>query len=178
MGRGKRDMENCIYRFVQSAVVVSAAFVALLPLPASATDYDLTTTGATAIVNSALFKQINPHSTGTGVLDPFLRVQANSLEEGYNTSATPPPMDDKSGSWTHDLLLSSVAATNIGGTTYYQFMLDINENTGGSNEFLSLDSVKIYTSTTASQNVGSLTSLVGTLRFNLDAPSDNTVLLN
>jgi hypothetical protein len=171
-------MGNRIYRLVQSAVMLSTALVLLLPLSASATDYDLTSTGATATVNGALFKQISPQSTGTGVLDPFLRVQADNVEEGYNTSAKPAPMDDKSGSWTHDLLLSSLAVTNIGGSAYYGFMLDVNENSGDSNNLVSLDAVQIYTSTTAGQNTGSLTSLVGSLRFNLDAASDNTVLLD
>ena len=152
-----------------------AATLAVASIQAKAVELDLRTAGASGTINGAFFDQINPQSTGTGVLDPFLRIQANDQEQGYNSNAA--PLDDKSGTWTHDLLLSSLGAVDYKDVDCYQFVLDINENTGSNNELLSLDSVKIYTSTTPNQSVA-LGSLIGTLRYDLDTGGDNAILLD
>jgi len=104
--------------------------------------------------------QIDPQSTGTGVIDSFLRVQAsggNTSEQGYNTSLSA-PLDDKSGSFTRSLLLTEVPIVNIGGVDYYQFLLDINQvNSSG---LLSLNQIQLFTSST-DRNDGTV-SLNGT----------------
>ena len=64
----------------------------------------------------------------------------------------------------------------IGSQSYYRFILDVNEVSGGGNEYVSLDSLKIYTSTTPNQSVAE--NLLGTLRYNMDAVGDNGVKLN
>src|SRR5262249_9048332 len=80
----------------------------LASISAMASIVDLTTTGASGSIGDAFFQQTGPQPTGTGVIDPFLRLQANGNEAGYNTSASGAVFNDKTGTWTHDLLLSSL----------------------------------------------------------------------
>ena len=159
-------------------VVASTMFVA----NTSATTLDLTTAGSSGSINGATFATTDTQSTGTGVLDPFLRLQANGTEQGYNTGGSPVPYDDKAGTWTHALLLSTVPIVNIGGTNYYQFLLDINQT--GSNSLISLDQLKIWTT-----NMPNLTGNVGTISgpwsgvtakkaYSLDDGGDNSITLD
>ena len=119
---------------------------------------DLTTAGSSGsaagtIGGTFVVEQISPQSTGTGVIDPFLRIQAVGNEGGYNTDGAV-EYDAKAGIWTHAIQLSDLASSvvNIGGVSYYRFMLDINQNTGGSptdpvpNEHLSLNQIQIFQS--------------------------------
>jgi hypothetical protein len=114
--------------------------------PAS-TVIDLTTAGASNGVGSLanlggnfIVQQISPQSTGTGVIDSFLRIQQDGTERGFNTSVNNPPLDDKAGNFTRALLLSEIPTVTIGGTDYLQFLLDINQN--GNNK-LSLNQIEI-----------------------------------
>lgn len=85
---------------------------------------------------------INSQSTGTGVIDSFLRIQQTGQERGYNTSLGT-PLDDKApaGGFTRALTLGEIPTVNIGGTVYRQFLLDINQN---GNNLLSLNQVQIF----------------------------------
>jgi hypothetical protein len=128
-----------------------------------ATPIDLTTAGATSGVktsssgDSFIVTQIDPQSTGTGVIDSFLRVQANGNEQGYNTSLGT-PLDDKGGTFTRALLLSEVPIVNLGGTDYYQFLLDVNQTS--SDGLLSLNQIQLFTSST--DRADGIVSLNGT----------------
>jgi len=114
-----------------------------------ASNIDLTTAGATSGVklsasgDNFIVTQIAPQSTGTGVIDSFLRVQSNGNEQGYNTSLGT-PFDDKGGSFTRALLLSEVPTVNLGGVDYYQFLLDINQTNASG--LLSLNQIQLFTS--------------------------------
>ena len=135
--------------------------------------------------------------TGTGVLDPFLRVQqpnANQTnEQGYNTSGGT-PLDDKPppGVWTRDLLMADLlkVALDSGGNGY-QFLLDIDEKKAGSNSLLSLDGLKLYAVNFGSSPIGEATDSNGNwvidptefsdtpkLLWDMDADADNAVLLD
>jgi hypothetical protein len=137
------------------------------------------------------FDFMTQQPTGTGVIDPFLRLQRNGVEQGYNTSGATAqgPFDDKPGIWTHDIRMSDLNLVTVGGVNYYEFLLDVNEAVGHQNEFISLDRLQIYTSTIGSQttevlnNAGTVNQTVGlassTLRYNLDSGGiDNAVLLD
>jgi hypothetical protein len=113
-------------------------------------------TGTAALTGgNFIVQQISPQSTGTGVIDSFLRVQSNNNEQGYNTS-NGTPYDDKGGNFTRALSLSEVPIVNltctaagctqvaVGGTAYRQFLLDLNQNTGGNNELIDLNQVQIF----------------------------------
>jgi hypothetical protein len=118
---------------------------------------DLTTAGATDTINGALFQQVDAASTGTGLIQSFVRIQANGEEAGYNTDYRGVEFDElTSATFTHSLSLSDVPIVELGGISYREFLLDINENNGGDNELLSLDVLEIYTAST-----GSLTDYAG-----------------
>lgn len=115
--------------------------------------------------------------TGTGVIDPFLTIQANGTEQGYNTSGSPAPYDVKrQPQWTHDIQFSDLqqTAVNIGGVSYYQILLDVNEP-NGAKSIITLDQLRIYTSQQGSQT--GLT-INGTLRYDLDFNGDNQVRID
>jgi len=145
----------------------------------AATIVDLTTAGSNGSSNGALYQQVPDQSTGTGVIDPFLRIQGNVTEQGYNTEAGT-PFETKGGSWTHDLQLSDLVTKTIGGVSYYEFLLDINQT--GANPLLSLDNFQIFTSATpaGSSTAANFLTTLGTLRYNNDtgAQGDTTVQLN
>ena len=156
-------------------------------------DYDLTHPGDGPVtVDEAVFLQNTANqSSGTGTFKPFLRVQNNNTEEGFNTGASNPMSDVKTGTWTTDLQYKelSVAIVNNSGTLYYQFALDINQS--GSSTLLSLDKIEIYTSptqfTTATfsgmtdaQKLAFIQDPTNTTkRYSLDKNAmDNEILLN
>ncbi|MDX1952610.1 MAG: hypothetical protein SFY81_10510 [Verrucomicrobiota bacterium] len=129
---------------------------------------DLTTGGASGFVGTAFFEQVNPQSTGTGILDPFLRLQANGTEHGYNTSAGPqPPFDAKGGVFTHDLLFGDLTRVIKDGTEYFEFLLDLNEINNDREKYISLESVQIWTGSTAAPSTESLAT-IGTIRYDMD----------
>jgi hypothetical protein len=163
-------MARNIHR-VGAAVVVGLAGAA-----ASGAVLDLTGGGSGAI-NGALLQTTTQQPTGTGVIDPFLRLQHSNVEQGYNTSGSPLPFDDSAGIWTHDMRMSDLRGVSVGGVLYAAFLLDINESNGGSNSLLSLNSVQIYTSPIGNQTTTSVASL-GVLRWDMDAGGDSTVNLD
>jgi hypothetical protein len=116
---------------------------------ASATTIDLTTggsgSGSGALGGTFLASWVDQTSTGSGVIDPFLRLQDGGNEQGYNTSIGT-PLDDKSGAFTRPLTLAEIPIVNLGGVDYRQFLLDINEGRGGDDELLSLNQIQIFQS--------------------------------
>jgi len=145
-----------------------------------ATTIDLTTAGATSGVktsssgDSFIVTQIDPQSTGTGVIDSFLRVQANGNQEGYNTTLGT-PLNDKGGAFTRALLLSEVPIVNLGGTDYYQFLLDINQTS--SDGLLSLNQIQLFTSSTdRADGVVNLTGTEPHLSFTGGSTTEQFVL--
>jgi hypothetical protein len=142
---------------------------------AKAAIIDLTTTG-TVIVPSpsgpALFSTDFTKATGSGAFDSFLRVQDDPNEKGYNTS-TNGVMDNKDGAFTKDIRISNLATVD----GYYSFVIDVNEANSPNNPdaLITLDTLKIFTSTTGGQSVTNIADLQGVLRYDLDALEDNTV---
>ena len=78
---------------------LAALFTLSTSTVASAGVCDLTSNGATCgpsvLTNFAIFGEVSPQPTGTGYIDPFLRLQNNGQESGYNTSARPFQLDQK-----------------------------------------------------------------------------------
>src|SRR6266404_6839603 len=114
---------------------ILAAALALVAIPVAFTgDFNLVT-NSTVTVNGGIFDQSGFRSGGTGVIQPFLRIQNTPSETGYNTSGSPVPLDDKSGPFTHDLLLSDLALVTLSGQagSFYQFRLDVNQTGNNDN---------------------------------------------
>ncbi|MEP6685683.1 MAG: hypothetical protein ABJB22_02800, partial [Verrucomicrobiota bacterium] len=87
------------------SAVLFAAGIFAATATAQAVVVDLIHNDSGSITNSygtSLFTFTNPQPQGTGLIRPFLRVQANGTEQGYNTSGGT-PFDDKAGPWTHDV---------------------------------------------------------------------------
>lgn len=124
------------------------------------------------------FENSNFRPAGTGVLDSFVRIQKSGTEQGYNTSGRGVPFDEKSDpNYTRDLTFGEVPTRSVGGMDYKEFILDINQINSGDNRLLSLDRVKIYTSSVGSQTTTDIASL-GTLCYDLDAGGDSWIRLD
>ncbi|MDD2852709.1 MAG: PEP-CTERM sorting domain-containing protein [Desulfuromonadaceae bacterium] len=155
------------------------SFFAFFALTASALatpiELDLTTLGSSGFINGAKFLQGTINPTGTGVYEPFLRLQANGTEQGFNTSADK-VLDNKAGIWTKDLFAEIIPSITVDGKQYREIRLDINENNNGTGRYLSLDSLEIYL-----QDTGGISSKSGltNLKYSMDtATVDNFVKLD
>lgn len=173
-----------------AAALVLVCGAATLPTHAAVLAVDLTVNNTGNIsdgTNTATFTFDKLQPSGTGVLDPFVRVQDNGTEQGYNTTvanAGQLPFEEKFGTFTHDLQFSALQA--ISGN--YNFVLDIGEPVstaqGAQQSLLSLDGLKLYVTNTPGQNSSSVdgngdaNGINGTLLWNMDALADNYVLLD
>ena len=111
---------------------------------------------------SSWFQSDATQPAGTGVFNPFLRVQVTgagtpreSSEQGYNTSykSANAIFEDKTPvNWTHDIKFSDLDVVTKDGKQYYQFKLDINEPAAAPNSFLSLDGLRLFSTNTTSQS--------------------------
>jgi len=155
------------------AAALLAAGVLFASTPAQAAIVDLIN-GDSGTINGAQFDWTPEQPTGTGNIQPFLRVQADGVEQGYNTSGTPVPFDDKVGPWTHNVTFADLQSTTvmIGNTSYFKLLLDINQT--NSHPLLSLDQLQFYTSPTGSQTTKDVSSL-GILRYSF-GPGDAVYL--
>lgn len=145
--------------------------------PAYSTIVDLTSgAGSQGTINGGLFI-FGDMGGGTGLIKPYVRIRESGTEQGYNTSNSVLPFDEKKGSWTHDLRLNEIPIVTIDGVGFFEFVLDTNESRGGGNQFISLDDIKIYTSTIGGQNTTNIDSL-GIKRYDMDAFEDSHVRID
>ncbi|WP_239027514.1 PEP-CTERM sorting domain-containing protein [Geomonas diazotrophica] len=139
-------------------------------------------------MNGALFYQTDPRPTGTGYIDPFLRLGTgtNNYEQGYNTSARPFQYDQKEPlNYTHDLMLGAVPIVSKNGVDYREFLLDINQINSGTGALLSLDVLQIFLRSSAftdsditHQGNNYTFPSLGTMVWNLDDGVDSYIKLN
>jgi hypothetical protein len=165
--------------------VLCAAVAALLGASAAQAAFppiDLTTAGTTATssVDGTIWTNTNLiQSSGTGVIEPFLRWQKNDTETGMNTDAQTPPYDTKAGIWTHSITYGQLGIVTVSGVDYYVFTLDINEPNGGQS-LLTINQLRIYSvDASAGGALADEPAVVGaagsTLHYNLDGTSDQTI---
>lgn len=144
----------------------------LLVSNADALSLDLTTLGESGTINGTIFYTPSTVTSGTGLIDSFLRMQAaNTLSEsGYNTDGKL-EFDTKAGGFTHSLQLSDLQTNivDIGGTNYYEFVLDVNETP--SNGLITLFDFEFYIDH-APDNTGYLSGSLGTLVYDFDFGQD------
>jgi hypothetical protein len=168
---------------LRRAVYLCAAL--LLYASASALAFpaiDLTAgqSGVVSSVDGTIWSSNITQPTGTGVYQPFLRLQNHPTEEGFNTDFNSPfPLDDKSPlNFTHSVQWNTLATINISGTDYYSFQLDANEPQGSNKSLISLDQLKIYTASDNAIATKAALESQGTLLYNLDATVDQTVFID
>lgn len=159
------------------SAILASSLLAAAGTHAAVVDLSQNSVGViSTIYGDAIFTTDFTKPAGTGVIDPFLSIQANGTEQGYNTSAKQGVFDTKrEPQWNHELQLKDLNAVTINGTQYYSFVVDINEPNAGTKSQISLDALKIYSSTTAGKTTANVDNL-GTKLFDLDLPSDSYVL--
>ncbi|MEJ6001167.1 hypothetical protein [Paucibacter soli] len=185
------------------AVMLTLAPAVALALPTinlTNADYNGTAWSTTGTITNSFgtvtFQRDTTQPAGTGVFNPFLRLDVKGNlgeEQGYNTSATITTgsgnnqttrkvLDNMSPvNWTHDVLISSLQLTADG--LNYQFKLDINEPGSDKASLLSLDGLKLYSTSLPSQSGEALTNkgdivdgvggIVGTKLWDMDAAANN-----
>ena len=170
-------MKSRVGKWVGAAVGV-AAMSLLFSAGATAATLDCTVGCLNQSLGGALFTTVDQQSTGTGVISSFVRISAANQEivDGHNTSGRPLLNDENSSpTFTHDLQLSQVPTVTIGGTAYYEFLLDINQT--NEDPGLTLDSLQICLDSSGGL-VQANTCPSGPPEYNLDASGDNAVALN
>jgi len=83
-------------------------------------------------------------SVGTGVIRPFLDMQASPNEEGLNTDNDDFAYDQHRTSYTNKLPLNYVPVINVGGTYVREFVLDANESNSSPDPQFSIDAFDLY----------------------------------
>src|SRR5690349_5996818 len=117
-----------------SGLLFGIGFLLLAAPSASASECDLYTSSSQCVYSNGslmtYFMVSDPHPTGTGFIDSFLRVQQNGSEEGFNTSyrgsgadkgitCDNGGCDDKTDpNYTENLLTTAVPIVNYNGGTY------------------------------------------------------------
>lgn len=81
--------------------------------------------------------------TGTGNIHPFLGIQSNGSERGFNTDGSF-TYDQTRSNWTNPLPLNWVPVISKGGVSYRELILDANEANSGIAAYFSLDTLDIY----------------------------------
>lgn len=123
------------------------------------------------MINGAWYVQTDPQPTGTGVIQPFVRIQGIGVEEGYNTDYRPVQYDTKDqNQWTHSLLVANVPIVTYRGGLYRQFLLDINEGGNANLAQLSLDKVQLFLSATGDGH--NYPTGLGTKIYDMDGAPD------
>lgn len=146
---------------------------------------DLTTAGASGSINGAIYQHINVQPTGTGVIDSFVQQspQGNgTTSKAYNTTVNNVFDNNSPDNFNHSITLAEVPVEIVSGAPYRRFLLDINENSGGGNELISLDEVQLFVGGTSNSSVATLLAALlqhdGTLVYRMDAGADNWVALD
>jgi hypothetical protein len=161
--------------------LIAAAVFLFGAASARATVVDLTTgPDASGEIGDALFFATQQQPSGTGVIDPFLRIQEKGFEQGYNTDGGFPFDDKHPHNYQHSLLISDLIPVILNGQPYLQFMLDSNQNGNNFTEHvLDMTALQIFTTNDPNQTTESFDSkgilqLNGTLVYNMG--SGNSVL--
>lgn len=169
---GLTDWRNEMNKYSKIAAVAASAFVAM---NANAEELNLTDASSPGgFINGAFFERSDYQPAGTGVIDPFLRLQETGTEEGFNTTEKN-VLNNKDGTWTHALQVIDVPVTVLNDVSYYKILLDINQTNTDAGKFLTLNSLRIYQETTG--GIGSY-SLLTNLRYDMDGLGDTSIELN
>jgi len=137
---------------------------------------DLTTAGASAVVNGAIVRQVN--AVPADQFDTFLRIQDCFVERGYNTDAANFQFDVVGDhTTTHALKLADVPLVTVGGVAYRQFILDVNEPS--TLPRVLLDQLRFFVADTgdlSGYNVWSKKLAGRTAVWSLDGPWNNVLV--
>jgi len=166
-----------------STLALGTASAATVCTTQTGTVADLTAAGSSANLNNgASVTTTVTQPTGSGVIDSFVRVSANTdCVQGYNTDGRPLEFDENTSStFTHDLLLADVPVVISNNVAYYVFLLDINQT--GVDPLLSVEQIQIWQSNSAGLHTGFDTSTGfgagSSLAWSLDTGGDRYINLD
>lgn len=146
-----RTMRKLFISFVATVALITGQNVFATTIDLHCTDGTCDSGSATADLGGTFYGVwVDQQSTGTGVINPFLRIQSGTEEEGYNIDHATYglPMDDKASIYTHTITVGEIPVVTIdlgdGEHAYRQFLVDINQNSGSDHENLTLNQVQIF----------------------------------
>jgi hypothetical protein len=137
------------------------------------------TVGTSLTINGAFFISTDKQSTGTGVLQPFLKTTSNDqVESGYNTDAK--KVLDNMDSWTRSVRLGDLSdVTSPEGVRSKLFLLDFDhKGTQSEFTFMQLTDFQIFVGNgLASYDTGDIwvAPASATLVYDMDAGVDGDV---
>lgn len=111
-------------------------------------------TDDTGIVGAeVMYRQTSTQPTGTGYIDPFVRVgmqgsAGKDVVSAYNTTVDGVLNNSNEDNWNHAITYGQMAIQGSGATSFVRFLLDINQT--GANRTLNLDDVQIFITSGAS----------------------------
>jgi len=120
-----RIVASCLAATLWTAALAQGAVIVMAPEIL----HDLSN-GGSVTINSADFVTVDQNPTGSGVIHSFVRVGAanQGVVEGYNTDGRPLQFDElQSATFTRSQKLSDLKIVSRNNTQYYQFLLDINQ---------------------------------------------------
>ncbi len=97
-------------------------------------------------INGGLWNRAQNFKVGTGLLNPFLTIQNDGSEEGFNTDAATLPLDDKRQEFTNALPLNHIPVINKkgGGGAYREIIFDANEANSDPDAQYSIDQFDLW----------------------------------
>ncbi len=151
-----------IVKCLIGAVTLAAAGLSQGAVHLNLTDRDLgpgipapTTSG---VINGATYTRNTLQPTGTGVIDPFVRVgmqgsAGKDVVQAYNTTVNGVLNNSNEDVWNHEVTFGQIAIQTVNNVSFVRFLLDINQNSGMDGELLNLDEVQIFISSAANQSI-------------------------
>jgi hypothetical protein len=98
---------------------------------------------ATINVNGATWNKSGAFKVGSGLLNPFLSIQNDGHEEGFNTDGTL-PLDSKRTNFTNALPLNIVPVVRRSGVPFREFIFDANEANSVPDALFSIDRFNLW----------------------------------
>lgn len=141
--------------------------------------YDLLTLPGTVIINDGVYRSVPEQPTGTGKIDPFVRLKTpGNVNQGYNTDVIGTYNNFGTDEWNHEIQVGPVGFIDTASGPVMRFLLDINQTGNDAGRYLSLDSVQIYISTIANQSVAVENLANSALVYSMDALEDSFIKLD
>lgn len=159
-------------RFIITSMLL--AFIMSFNDSQNALALDLSAAGSSGFVNGAFFSRTAVQGSGTGSIDPFVRIQGDGSEKGYNTDGVL-EFDTKASPHTHSLLINAVPIVNIDGINYREFLLDTAEPSGNS---LTINTLKFYLLSAGDIANYAVNIGTNTAKYDLDGAGDTSILLD
>jgi hypothetical protein len=129
------SIKSILTLLILCCVLAASASAVIVDLDAHESDTAIAATG-----QLTEFERYDPDpATGTGVFEPFLRVQGKGVERGYNTDGII-EFETKPSPWTHSIKLGKMCMSD----DKIVLLLDTDQSNSAEGRYLSLDVLKIY----------------------------------